>query len=105
MQSCNLIESISYGEDRFVMELVHESENMKVLTFTFKAGQELPVHQHNIDGELTIVVLEGEGLFLGADGATIPTSRGGLLISEIREPHGVRAVTDMKILVTIAPPI
>jgi len=34
------------------------------------------------------------------EGVTFP-----ILISEIREPHGVRATTRMRILVTIAPPI
>jgi hypothetical protein len=27
------------------------------------------------------------------------------LISDISEPHGIRATTDMRVLVTIAPPI
>jgi len=30
---------------------------------------------------------------------------GDMLISDIREPHGVKATTDMRIVVTIAPPI
>jgi hypothetical protein len=44
-------------------------------------------------------------VFLGADDAEIPAPTGSLLISQIREPHGVRATTDMRIIVTIAPPI
>ncbi|MFV0421219.1 cupin [Oleidesulfovibrio sp.] len=105
MQSKNLLENMRYDENRFVMDLVHESENFKVVTFTFRAGQELPIHQHNIEGELSIVVLEGEGEFLGAEGAVLAAPRGAVLIAEIREPHGIRAITDMKVLVTIAPPI
>ena len=31
--------------------------------------------------------------------------KGDILISEIREPHGVKAETNMRIVVTIAPPI
>jgi hypothetical protein len=30
---------------------------------------------------------------------------GDILVSDIAEPHGVAARTDMRILVTIAPPI
>jgi quercetin dioxygenase-like cupin family protein len=30
---------------------------------------------------------------------------GDVLISDISEPHGVRAETDMRVLVTIAPPL
>ncbi len=85
--------------------LVHDSPYMKVLNFNFRAGQTLPVHSHEIDGQLSIVVLEGSGQFLGRDGAEIPAHPGDVLISDIEEPHGVRAETDMRVLVTIAPPI
>ena len=85
--------------------LVHDSPYMKTLNFNFRAGQELPVHSHDIDGQLCIVVLTGSGLFLGKDDATIPAEPGDVLISDIAEPHGIRAATDMRVLVTIAPPI
>ena len=60
---------------------------------------------HDLDGELSIQVLEGEGFFLGEKDSEIQAKKGDILISEIREPHGVRAKTQMRILVTIAPPI
>jgi len=85
--------------------LVHESAYMKVLNFNFKAGQTLPVHSHNTDGQLSIVVLEGSGQFLGKDESVIPAQTGDVLISDIAEPHGIKADTDMRVLVTIAPPI
>ena len=85
--------------------LVHDSPYMKVLNFNFKAGQELPVHSHDIDGQLCIVVMGGSGWFLGTDGSEMPASHGDVLVSDISEPHGVRAETDMRVLVTIAPPI
>jgi quercetin dioxygenase-like cupin family protein len=51
------------------------------------------------------VVIEGEGEFLGKDNLSIPAKTGDVLISEISEPHGLRAKTDLRLLVTIAPPI
>jgi len=39
------------------------------------------------------------------DEKTIPAKSGDVLVSEINEPHGVRAKSDMRVLVTIAPPI
>ena len=54
---------------------------------------------------MSIAVLEGKGEFLGDKGATFPARPGDILISEIAEPHGLRAKTDMRVLVTIAPPI
>ena len=85
--------------------LVHESPHMKVINFNFKAGQELPVHSHEIEGQLSIAVLEGRGLFLAAEGQTLEAGPGDVLISDISEPHGIRAVSDLRVLVTIAPPI
>jgi hypothetical protein len=54
---------------------------------------------------LSILVLEGEGFFLGENDMEIQARKGNILRSEIREPHGVRATKKMRILVTIAPPI
>ena len=85
--------------------LVHESPYMKVINFNFKAGQELPIHSHDIEGQVVISVLEGRGQFLGDGGKTLDADVGDVLISDINEPHGIRAVSDMRVLVTIAPPI
>lgn len=85
--------------------LVHDSPYFRVLNFNFRPGQELPIHSHDAEGQLAIAVLDGEGLFLGKDGQTLPARRGDVLISDIAEPHGVRATSEMRVLVTIAPPI
>jgi len=84
--------------------VVHESEFTKVLNFNFKAGQGLPLHSHNIEGELVLTILEGAGEFLSADGK-VPAKPGDTLICPIAVPHGVGAVTDLRVLVTISPPI
>ncbi len=91
------------GMTRFF--LVEDSPHFKIINFNLSAGHTFPVHSHDTDGQLSIQVIEGSGDFLGADDAAIPAKTGDILISEIREPHGVRAETDMRIVVTIAPPI
>jgi len=85
--------------------LVEDSPYFKIINFNLDAGVTFPVHSHDLDGELSILVLEGEGFFLGEDDAEIPASQGDILRSQIREPHGVRATSKMRIIVTIAPPI
>lgn len=85
--------------------LVEDSPSFKIINFNLDAGVTFPVHAHDLDGELSILVLEGEGYFLGEGESEMPAGKGDLLISQIREPHGVRASTKMRILVTIAPPI
>lgn len=105
MKKIELFKENGFKELTFSNFLAHESEYMKVINFNFKAGQQLPVHAHDLEGELTIAVLEGEGEFLASDGASMPAGPGDVLVSAIAEPHGVRATTDMRVLVTIAPPI
>ncbi len=105
MRKINFYEENSFSEKAFKRLLVHDSPYFKILNFNFKAGQELPVHSHEIEGQVSILVFEGEGEFLGEDDTTLPARAGDVLISDISEPHGVRAKTDMRVLVTIAPPI
>ncbi len=87
-----------------VRRLIHDSPYFKILAFGFKNGQGLPLHSHDIEGEVSILVLKGSGRFLKEDGE-IPAKEGDMLICDIAEPHGVIAEEDMEILVTIAPPI
>lgn len=105
MKKINFYEENSFDDLAFKRLLVHDSPYFKILNFNFKAGQELPVHSHEIEGQVSILVFEGEGEFLGKDDTTLPARPGDVLISDISEPHGVRAKTDMRVLVTIAPPI
>lgn len=85
--------------------LVQDSEFFKIINFNLDAGVIFPVHSHDLDGELSIQVVEGNGFFLGDADTKIPAQKGDILVSEIREPHGVEAETKMRIVVTIAPPI
>lgn len=105
IKKVELFKEAGFNDKAFHKFLVHDSPYMKVLNFNFKAGQELPIHSHEIDGQVNIAVLEGEGEFLGKDGAAFPANAGDVLISDISEPHGIRAKTDLRVLVTIAPPI
>lgn len=105
MKKVNVFEANDFADKGLKRLLVHESPYFKILNFNFKAGQELPVHAHDLEGQVSLVVLEGTGEFLGKDGAVIPASPGDVLISEIAEPHGLRAKTNLRLLVTIAPPI
>ncbi len=94
-----------FSDKSFKKLIVHDSSDFKILNFNFMQGQELPIHSHDIDGQLSIVVLEGSGEFLGKDNTIFPANQGDVLVSDIREPHGIRAKTNMRVLVTIAPPI
>jgi quercetin dioxygenase-like cupin family protein len=105
MKSINLFEANDFGDKGLKKLLVHDSPYFKIINFNFKPGQELPVHAHDIEGQLSLVIVEGSGEFLGKDGASFPGRPGDVVISDIAEPHGFRATTNVRLLVTIAPPI
>jgi quercetin dioxygenase-like cupin family protein len=105
MKKTNLFQANEFNDLSMKTLLVHDSPYFKIINFNFRAGQELPVHSHDIEGQVSLVVLEGEGKFLGKDNAMIPARAGDVLICDISEPHGVRAESDLRLLVTIAPPI
>jgi quercetin dioxygenase-like cupin family protein len=105
MKTLNLFQESGFNDLSRKKFLVHDSPYFKILNFNFQPGQELPVHSHEVEGQLSILVLEGEGEFLGAEGATLPAQTGDVLVAEIAEPHGIRASTQMRVIVTIAPPI
>jgi len=105
MKTCNLYEENDFSEKAFKKLLVHDSPYFRIINFNFKKGQELPIHSHELEGQLSLVVLEGQGEFLRANGATLPAKAGDVCVSDIAEPHGFRAVKDSRLLVTIAPPL
>ncbi|RQD67327.1 MAG: cupin domain-containing protein [Desulfonatronovibrio sp. MSAO_Bac4] len=104
MKMMNIFEEGIFSDKAMKKLLVHDSPYFRIINFNFKAGQELPIHSHELEGQLSIQILEGEGEYLAKD-KTLPAKTGDILICEIAEPHGVRAVTDMRVLVTIAPPL
>lgn len=93
-----------FDPSRFHMELIHDMYTFRMILFSFEPGQELPVHQHEADSEVAILVLEGQGEFTGGEKG-IAAREGSLLICKVSEPHGVRAQSRMRVLVTISPPI
>jgi quercetin dioxygenase-like cupin family protein len=105
MKQLNIFEENGFNDLHMSRMLVHDSPYFKILNFNFKGGQDLPIHSHDVEGQLSIMVVEGEGEFLGDGGATRSAKKGDVLISDISEPHGIRAKTDLRVLVTIAPPI
>ncbi len=105
MKKIDLADSSEFNPLGMKSTVLHDSEHFKILNFNIKGGHIFPVHSHDLDGQLSILIIEGEGAFLADNDATIDAKTGDMLVSDIREPHGVRADTDMRIVVTIAPPI
>ncbi len=104
MKILHLSESKVFDEKGLKRFLLHDSPYFRILNFNLQAGQIFPVHRHPAEGQVSIQVIDGSGQFLGDNETAIPAMVGDILVSDIDEPHGVKADTDMRILVTIAPP-
>lgn len=104
MEILDLAKRGKFDPGRFNMDILHDMYTFRMILFSFEPGQELPVHQHSADSEVAVLVLEGEGFFTGGQ-EEIPAKKGSLLICKVSEPHGVKASSRMRVLVTIAPPI
>lgn len=105
MKKVNLYESGGFENAAIKRFLVHDSPYFKIINFNFKPGQELPIHSHDMEGQVSIAILEGVGEFLGKDGVALPARTGDVLVCDIAEPHGLKAKSELRALVTIAPPI
>ena len=105
MKQLNIFKANDFSEKTMKRLLVHDSPYFKILNFNFLPGQSLPVHAHDIEGQVSLLILEGEGDYLAGEDRAIPVVVGDLVVCDIAEPHGVRARTPMRVLVTIAPPI
>jgi quercetin dioxygenase-like cupin family protein len=105
MKKVNLFQLAGFGDLMHKSSLVHDSPYFKIINFNFKAGQGLPIHCHELEGQVSITVIEGHGEFLGKEETTLPAEPGDILVCDISEPHGIKANSDMRVLVTIAPPI
>lgn len=104
MKKFNCLEHSQVDPKKIKQFLVHDSPYFKIILFNFLAGQELTLHTHELDGQKSMQVLAGQGDFLTADGS-FPVTTGDIIILDIIEPHGLRARTDLRLLITIAPPI
>jgi quercetin dioxygenase-like cupin family protein len=101
MKFIDLQQTNQFTADKPYRQLLYDSPNLRVLAFNFEPGQELPVHSHPADSDVTLLILEGEGEFTGAH--EMPARPGQLQIMPVAEPHGLKAHTRLRLLVFIAP--
>ena len=101
MKLVDLSEFTKFDPAKMHRELLYDSPNLRVLSFNFEPGQELPVHSHDVDSEVTLMVLEGEGEFTGSH--PMPARAGMMQIMPVNEPHGLIATTRLRLLVFITP--
>lgn len=76
------------------------TENGRALRFAFLPGQEIKVHEAP-HSPVHLVVLQGRGLFAGADGVERECSQGMLVAFDAGETHSIRALDENLVFIAI----
>lgn len=93
--------AVSSAPSRPGTAMLGESPNARMLVFRLQPGQSLPPHQNG--SSVMVTVLEGDGVFLGAEGER-HCAAGEVVMYEPSEMHGITALDrELLVLVTIAP--
>ena len=87
--------------DRHATALLHDSAGCRIVAFTLAPGQAVPVHTSA--AAVIVTVLDGEGVFTGAEGER--TLQAGESASYApHEPHGMQAsALGLRFLAVITP--
>jgi quercetin dioxygenase-like cupin family protein len=87
--------------DKPAMALVHDSPDARVVVFRIGPGQQVPPHTST--SSVIATVVDGEGVFTGADGEETLTT-GESVAYAPSEPHGFRATArELVVMAVIAP--
>ncbi len=93
--------SASFSPERFTPVPVGGNERARMLLVCFEPGQFIPVHRPGVD--LSLVVLEGEGLLVAGD-RDEPVSAGSVAFVPAGEARGLQATTRLVVVTVVTPP-
>jgi quercetin dioxygenase-like cupin family protein len=103
MKRANLLDDSRHQWGELQVSSVYVSPSLQVLNFKFDPGQRLLMYSDHVQGEMSLVVIEGYGEFMGEEARRYPLQRGDVIISVLGEPHTFLATTSMRLLITITP--
>ncbi|MBI4294779.1 MAG: cupin domain-containing protein [Chloroflexi bacterium] len=89
-----------FDSQRFVSQLIHDSEKARVALFCLEPGQEVP--PHSASSEVVFMVVEGKGqVVVGND--QVAVEAGSLVVGPPLVPHGLKAEERLVVVAVIAP--
>ena len=93
MKSMSLSEKVEFHDQYPYAEPLYVSEEARVLRFALRPGQ--VVREHNAPhSPVLVVVLQGQGMFAGADGVERQFGPNSLVIFNAGENHAIRALSE-----------
>lgn len=93
MKSLSLLENGEFHPNSPYAEPLFISDEARILRFTLRPGQ--IVQEHNAPhSPVFVTVLQGRGLFAGADGVERPFGPNSLVIFDAGESHSIQALNE-----------
>lgn len=94
MKSINLLENWQFNSKGPHAEPLHVDRNGRAILFTLQPGQS--IREHNAPSSpFYVVVLNGRGVFAGADGVEQTVGPNMLLVFDPAEQHVIRALDEL----------
>jgi quercetin dioxygenase-like cupin family protein len=100
MDSYHLIKDARFRDDRYVSEIVFDSEEVRTVRFCLKAGQ--TVKPHTSTSVVNMLIVSGSGT-IGVGDGSVSGGPGTYAACPKNVPHGFTAETDMVLAAFIAP--
>lgn len=98
MRTTQLLENLEFHERTAYAQPLYVDEDGRVIRFMLQPGQS--IIEHNAPSSpFYVVVLQGRGMFAGADGVEQSFGPNDLLVFDKGEPHAVRALDEPLIFV------
>ena len=96
----NLISQAEFSDAGPNRKTLYETPELVSILVSLKGGQEIP--PHILPSEIVMQVVSGEGSFY--KGNEMPdVKEGALVVCGPNEPHGIKAKTDMVVLIAKVP--
>lgn len=93
MRTTNLLENLDFHDDHPYAQPLYVDANGRVIRFMLKPGQAIVEH-HAPSSPFYVVVIEGRGMFAGADGVEREFGPNDILIFDKGETHAIRALDE-----------
>ena len=94
MKTINLFDNLQFGETDPRAEPLHVDREGRAILFTLKPNQS--IREHNAPSSpFFAIILQGQGVFTGGDGAEQTCGPNTLLIFDAGENHSIRAIDEL----------
>ena len=94
MKTINLLDNLQFGDTDPRAEPLHVDREGRAILFTLKPNQS--IREHNAPSSpFFAIILQGQGVFTGGDGAEQTCGPNTLLIFDAGENHSIRAIDEL----------